>query len=30
MPFEFNMIKTDDGTQFYFVLLIKNENPNFS
>ncbi|CAD8164223.1 unnamed protein product [Paramecium octaurelia] len=30
MPFEFNMVKTEDGTQFYFVLLIKNENPNFS
>ncbi|CAD8078054.1 unnamed protein product [Paramecium sonneborni] len=30
MPFEFNTIKTDDGTQFYFVLLIKNENPNFN
>ncbi|CAD8091019.1 unnamed protein product [Paramecium sonneborni] len=30
MPFEFNSIKTDDGTQFYFILLIKNENPNFN
>ncbi|CAD8077317.1 unnamed protein product [Paramecium sonneborni] len=30
MHFEFNTIKTDDGTQFYFVLLIKNENPNFN
>ncbi|CAD8079885.1 unnamed protein product [Paramecium sonneborni] len=30
MPFEFNSIKTEDGTQFYFILLIKNENPNFN
>ncbi|CAD8158398.1 unnamed protein product [Paramecium pentaurelia] len=30
MPFEFNSIKTEEGTQFYFILLIKNENPNFN